>query len=70
MCDFCINLILNIPMGSKAVIYLFMFLGSAIGGFIPTLWGASALGLASVLGGVIGGFIGIWAGFKLSQAIG
>ncbi len=57
-------------MGPKFLIYLFLSIGSIIGGWIPTLWGASALGFASVLGAFVGGGLGIWAGFKLSQSIG
>jgi uncharacterized membrane protein YeaQ/YmgE (transglycosylase-associated protein family) len=57
-------------MGPKMLIYLFLSVGSFVGGWIPTLWGASALGLASIIGAFIGGTLGIWAGFKLSQVIG
>jgi len=57
-------------MGSKTVIYIFLTIGSFVGGWVPTLWGASAFGIASVLGGLIGGGLGIWAGFKLGQMIG
>ncbi|MFA5030231.1 MAG: hypothetical protein WC495_01405 [Patescibacteria group bacterium] len=57
-------------MGTKSIIYLGMFIGSFVGGWVPTLWGANPLGLESVLGGLIGGFLGIWGGFKLSKAIG
>lgn len=57
-------------MGIKSVIYVFMFIGSLAGGWIPTLWGANPLGLESVLGGLIGGLLGIWGGFKLGKAIG
>lgn len=57
-------------MGSKVLIYLFLSIGALVGGWVPTLFGASALGGWSVLGGLIGGGLGIWAGFKLGQAIG
>lgn len=57
-------------MGSKTLIYIFMAIGSFVGGWLPTLWGASALGGWSMLGGLIGGGLGIWAGFKLGQSIG
>ncbi len=57
-------------MSSKAVIYIFLSIGSFIGGWVPTLFGASAFGLGSILGGFVGGAIGIWAGFKLGQYIG
>jgi hypothetical protein len=57
-------------MNSKMLIYIFLSVGSFVGGWIPTLWGASALGIASVIGAFVGGALGIWAGFKLSQMIG
>jgi hypothetical protein len=41
--------------------------GSSIGGFIPTLWGASFLDFSSILLSGIGAFIGLWLGFKISQ---
>ena len=56
-------------MSSKAFIYLFIFIGAAVGGWVPTLWGASAFGVASIIGSTIGGLVGIWAGYKLSQMI-
>ena len=56
-------------MTTKTLIYLFLAIGSFVGGWVPTLWGASALGFASVIGGFIGGAAGIWAGFKLGKAI-
>lgn len=60
----------TVPMGKKTLIYLFMGIGSFVGGWLPTLWGASALGGLSMLGGLIGGGLGIWGGFKLGQTIG
>ncbi|MFA6043067.1 MAG: hypothetical protein WCV85_01690 [Patescibacteria group bacterium] len=57
-------------MGPKFLIYLFLSVSSFLGGWIPTLWGASAFGMVSTLGGLIGGGLGIWAGFKLGQTIG
>jgi len=56
-------------MGKKGMIYLCMFLFSAAGGYIPTLWGASAFGFQSILGSGIGGFFGIWLGFRIGKAI-
>ncbi len=44
-----------------------MAIGSAIGGYIPTLWGAGFLSISSVLLTALGGMLGIWLGFKLSN---
>jgi hypothetical protein len=54
-------------MNSKFLIYLGMFIGSAIGGYIPYLWGDNFLSWSSVLLAAVGGVIGIWVGFKISQ---
>lgn len=41
-------------------------LGGLLGGYLPVLLvHASALGLATILGGTIGGFLGLWVGFKV-----
>lgn len=54
-------------MDSKRIIYLGMIVGSAVGGFIPTLWGDSYFSLSSIIFTAIGGFLGIWLGFKLGN---
>lgn len=54
-------------MSSKSLVWLGLFIGSTIGGFIPTLWGDSFLSLSSVLLTAVGGIAGIYAGFKFSQ---
>ena len=54
-------------MNSKSLIWLFLFIGSTIGGFLPTLWGASFLSFSSIILTAVGGILGIWVGFKLSN---
>ena len=54
-------------MNSKALIMILMVVGSTLGSWLPSLWGAGGLSLSSVLFGAIGGVIGIWAGFKISR---
>jgi len=44
-----------------------MLIGSTVGGFIPTLWGAGFLSISSVFLTAVGGILGIWMGFKLSN---
>lgn len=44
-----------------------MIIGSIIGGYIPVLFGASALSMWGLLTGAIGGVIGIWIGLKLGD---
>jgi predicted esterase YcpF (UPF0227 family) len=48
----------------KKIIMLAMLVGSTVGGYIPTWFGASAFGLASVLCGAVGGLLGIWVAFR------
>ena len=54
-------------MISKKLVTIGMVVGSTIGGYVPTLWGAGWLSLTSVVGGIVGGVVGIWAGYKLSR---
>lgn len=54
----------------KALVWLGMFVGSAIGSYLPVLWGGSPFSFTSVLLGGIGGIGGIWIGFKLAQNLG
>lgn len=54
-------------MSTKAIVYLFMFIGSFLGGMIPTLWGAGIFSVSSVFLTAVGGFTGIWVGYRLSH---
>ena len=44
-----------------------MFIGSAIGGYIPMLWGGSLFSFSSIILTAVGGLAGIWLGFKISN---
>ena len=44
-----------------------MFLGGAIGGYIPTLWGDAYFSMWSVLLNAVGAIIGIYIAYKLSR---
>jgi hypothetical protein len=54
-------------MKSNPLIWIGLFIGSTIGGFIPGLWGAGILSFSGVIFSAIGGLAGIWLGFKLSN---
>jgi hypothetical protein len=54
-------------MESKSLIWIFLFVGSTVGGFVPMLWGDSFFGLWSVVLTAVGGIIGIYIGFKLGN---
>ena len=43
--------------------------GSAVGGYVPVLWGGSLLGVASLGFGVVGGIAGIWLGVRLTDLL-
>jgi uncharacterized membrane protein YoaK (UPF0700 family) len=49
------------------LIWLGMFVGSTIGGFVPMLWGDGALSLSSVFFSAVGGVLGIWLGYRLGH---
>lgn len=53
----------------KGLIYLGIFLGGAIGSYIPVLFGQDMFSLASLLGGTLGSFAGLWAGYKLGNSM-
>ena len=53
-------------MSSKSIVYLLMFIGSAIGGYVPVLWGGSVFSYTSVVTTAIGGTIGVVIGYKLT----
>jgi len=54
-------------MSRKTLIYIFMAIGSAIGGWIPSLWNAGMFSFSGVIFTAIGGFAGIWLGFQLGE---
>ncbi len=53
----------------KSLIWVGAFVGGAIGGYIPVLFGASYLSISSIIFSTMGGVIGIWAGYELAQLI-
>lgn len=51
----------------RGVIGICALLGSVIGGYVPTAWGASSLGAQSLLLGAVGGVAGVLFGARLSE---
>ena len=51
----------------KLFIWLGVFVGGAIGGYLPTLWGASVFSFQSILLSAVGGIAGIWIGYTLGK---
>ena len=54
-------------MPSKKLVILLMVVGSTIGSYIPSLFGAGLLSFASVITGAAGGILGIWLAFLISK---
>lgn len=54
-------------MNSKALVWIGVTVGSVVGSFVPSLWGADMLSLSSLVFGAIGAIVGIYIGFKLSN---
>ena len=59
----------NSAMNPKNLIWIGVFVGSSIGGYLPALWGDSLFSMSSIILSAVGGLAGIWAGWKLSQII-
>ena len=54
----------------KLVIYVFLTLGSILGGWLGSLLDKGALlGPWSILFGLIGGLAGVYVGYKINQRI-
>jgi uncharacterized membrane protein YeaQ/YmgE (transglycosylase-associated protein family) len=52
----------------RSAIGLCLLAGSVVGGFVPTLWGASSLGLASLFFSGIGAVVGVFVGARIAEA--
>ncbi|HKS77812.1 MAG TPA: hypothetical protein VJQ07_02970 [Gaiellaceae bacterium] len=50
----------------RRVMWLFVAVGSTVGGLVPEAWGGSAFGLASLGLACLGGLAGVWAAFRLT----
>ena len=49
------------------MIWLGMVVGSVIGGFIPSIWGAGVLSFSSIILSAVGAMVGIYVVFKLTH---
>lgn len=57
-------------MSTKTLVWIGMFVGSTVGGLIPSLWGAGMLSFSSILLSGIGAMVGIYGGWKVGQYFG
>ena len=58
-----------VGMSSKKLVWLGFFVGSTIGGMVPTLWGDEIISLSAIVLSTLGGIGGIWAGVRLGQTL-
>jgi hypothetical protein len=54
-------------MPSKKLIMLGMVVGSIVGGYVPCLFGVSAISFTSLFTSTIGATLGIWLGYKFGR---
>jgi len=51
----------------RGVIAMCGTFGLTLGGFVPALWGAGQLSMASILFSAIGGVAGVFAGVRIAE---
>jgi hypothetical protein len=49
------------------LIWIGLIVGSCIGGYVPSLWGADLISISGVIGSAVGGILGIWLGFRIGE---
>jgi hypothetical protein len=54
-------------MSTKSLVWLGLFIGSTIGSYLPTLFGADLLSGWSIVGTAIGSFAGIYCGYQIGE---
>ena len=54
-------------MPSRLSIFIWMTIGSSVGGYIPVLWGADFLSYSSLLFSGIGGIVGVIVAVKIAK---
>ena len=54
-------------MSLKTAAYIGVIVGSAVGSYIPLLWGDSLFSFSSIILTAVGGGIGIYIAFKLNN---
>jgi hypothetical protein len=52
----------------RSTIGLCALAGSVAGGYVPTIWGASSLGVLSLLFGAAGAIAGVFLGARIAES--
>ena len=50
----------------KGPTYIGGFVGSLVGSFVPSIWGAGQMSMSSILFFMIGGIFGVWVAYRLA----
>ena len=56
-------------MSSKKLIWVGFFVGSTIGGMLPSMWGDDMLSASGFVWSLVGGIAGIWAGYRIAKSL-
>ena len=52
---------------TKKLVWVGFFMGSTMGGYVPSLWGGGSLSMSAVLLSFVGGMAGIWLGYRFGR---
>ncbi len=48
-------------------VWIGLLIGSSVGSYVPSIWGAGFLSFSSVFFSAIGSIVGIYIGYKISE---
>ncbi len=54
-------------MRRTSLVWVGLAVGSAVGGYLPALWGGELLSFSSLILSGVGGIVGIWLGYRFSE---
>lgn len=53
-------------MERKTAVWFGLFIGSTLGGFVPSLWGAGMLSYSGLIASSVGSLVGIWIAWRVT----
>jgi uncharacterized membrane protein YeaQ/YmgE (transglycosylase-associated protein family) len=56
-------------MNAKTLVRLGILIGSTVGGYVPTFFGAELLSFSALFGSLIGGIVGVWIAYKVDEQL-
>jgi hypothetical protein len=54
-------------MRTNPMVWIGLFVGSTVGSYIPTLWGAGLISFSGMFFSSAGAILGIWLGYRMSN---